>query len=132
MSHTIGFTNFRRFTNFPEIDLGEITILVGGNNAGKSTLVKAMLLMRDFLKSRIERVEDTNNIFKTFTRPHFSFDTEHVNVGDFYRAFCRQSPQKEDTISFTMKIEQFRFVVKISGERKPGVIPQVSLIAVSD
>jgi len=132
MSNTIGFTNFRRFTNFPEIDLGEITILVGGNNAGKSTLVKAMLLMRDFLKSRIERVEDTNNIFKTFTRPHFSFDTEHVNVGDFYRAFCRQSPQKEDTISFTMKIEQFRFVVKISGERKPGVIPQVSLIAVSD
>jgi len=132
MSNTIGFTNFRRFANFPEIDLGEITILVGGNNAGKSTLVKAMLLMRDFLKSRIERVEDTNNIFKTFTRPHFSFDTEHVNVGDFYRAFCRQSPQKEDTISFTMKIEQFRFVVKISGERKSGVIPQVSLITVSD
>ena len=132
MSNTIGFTNFRRFTNFPEIDLGDITILVGGNNAGKSTLVKAMLLMRDFLKSRIERVEDTNNIFKSFTRPHFSFDTEHVNVGDFYRAFCRLSPQKEDTISFTMKIEQFRFVVNISGERRPGVIPQVSLITVSD
>ena len=132
MSNTIGFKNFRRFQNFPEIELGDITILVGGNNAGKSTLVKAMLLMRDFLKSRIERVEDTNNIFKTFTRPHFNFDTEHVNVGDFYRAFCRQSPQKENTISFTMKIEQFRFVVKISGERKPGVIPQVSLIAITD
>ena len=132
MSNTIGFQNFRRFQNFPEIELGDITILIGGNNAGKSTLVKAMLLMRDFLKSRIERVDDTNNIFKTFTRPHFSFDTEHVNVGDFYRAFCRQSPQKESTISFTMKIEQFRFVVNISGERKPGVIPQVSLIAVLD
>lgn len=132
MSNTIGFKNFRRFQNFPEIELGDITILVGGNNAGKSTLVKAMLLMRDFLKSRIERVEDTNNIFKTFTRPHFNFDTEHVNVGDFYRAFCRQSPQKENTISFTVKIKQFRFVVKISGERKPGVIPQVSLIAITD
>lgn len=132
MSNTIGFTNFRRFQNFPEIELGDITILVGGNNAGKSTLVKAMLLMRDFLKSRIERVEDTNNIFKTFTRPHFNFDTEHVNVGDFYRAFCRQSPQKENTISFTMKIKQFSLVVKISGERKPGVIPQVSLIAITD
>ena len=132
MSNTIGFQNFRRFQNFPEIELGDITILVGGNNAGKSTLVKAMLLMRDFLKSRIERVEDTNNLFKTFTRPHFNFDTEHVNVGDFYRAFCRQSPQKENTISFTMRIKQFRFVVKISGERKPGVIPQVSLIAITD
>lgn len=128
----IGFKNFRKFQDFPAIDLGDITILVGGNNAGKSTLVKAMLLMRDFLKSRIERVEDTDNIFKSFTVPHFSFDTEHVNIGDFYRAFCRQSPQKENTISFTMKIEQFRFVVKISGERKSGVIPQVSLITVSD
>ncbi len=132
MSNTIGFQNFRRFQNFPEIELGDITILVGGNNAGKSTLVKAMLLMRDFLKSRIERVDDTNNIFKTFTRPHFSFDTEHVNVGDFYRAFCRQSPQKENTISFMMKIDKFRFVVNIRGERKQGIIPQVTMIAVSD
>ena len=65
----IGFKNFRKFQDFPAIDLGDITILVGGNNAGKSTLVKAMLLMRDFLKSRIERVEDTDNIFKSFTVP---------------------------------------------------------------
>ena len=131
MSNTIGFTNFRRFANFPEIDLGDITILVGGNNAGKSTLVKAMLLMRDFLKSRIEGADNSKNIFKSF-EPHFSFDTEHVNIGDFYRAFCRQSPRKEDTISFTMKIDKFRFIVKIRGERKPGVIPEVSMIAVSD
>ena len=131
MSNSIGFKNFRRFQNFPEIDLGDITILVGGNNAGKSTLVKAMLLMRDFLNSRIEKV-DTNNIFRTSERPNFSFDTEHVNVGDFYRAFCRQSSPKEDTISFIMKIENFRFIVNIRGERKPGVIPQVTMIAVAD
>lgn len=130
--NTIGFNNFRRFTDFPEIPLGDITILVGGNNAGKSTLVKAMLLMRDFLKSRIESVDKTNNIFKTFYRPQFSFDAEHTNVGDFYRAFCRQSSRKEDSISFTMKIDKFRFIVKISGERKPGIIPEVTMIAVSD
>lgn len=131
MNNSIGFSNFRRFTKFPEIDLGDISILVGGNNAGKSTLVKAMLLMRDFLKSRVEGADNSNNTNNTF-EPHFSFDTEHVNVGDFYRAFCRQSPRKEETISFTMKIDKFRFVVKIRGERKPGVIPEVSLIAVSD
>lgn len=130
--NSIGFKNFRKFQEFPAIDLGNITILVGGNNAGKSTLVKAMLLMRDFLKSRIERVEDTNNIFKTFTRPQFNFDTEHVNVGDFYRAFCRQSPRKEDTITFSMRIDKYSFIVNIRGERKPGVVPEVSMIAVSD
>lgn len=129
--NTIGFNNFRRFKTFPEIDLGDITILVGGNNAGKSTLVKAMLLVRDFLKSRIEGANKSTNIFNSI-RPDFRFDAEHVNVGDFYRAFCRQSPRKEDTISFTMKIDSFHFIVKIRGERKPGVIPVVSLIAVSD
>ena len=127
----IGFTNFRKFQTFPTIDLGDITILVGGNNAGKSTLVKAMLLMRDFLKSRVEGTNNSENTNNTF-KPHFSFDTEHVNVGDFYRAFCRQSPRKEETISFTMKIDKFRFLVEIRGERKPGVIPEVSMIAVSD
>jgi len=132
MNNTIGFSNFRRFTNFPEIELGDITILVGGNNAGKSTLVKAMLLMRDFLKSRIEGVDNSKNDNRSSQRPQFSFDAEHVNIGDFYRAFCRQSPRKEDTISFKMKIDKFRFVVNIRGERKPGIIPEVSMIAVSD
>ena len=131
MSNTIGFKNFRRFQYFPEINLGDITILVGGNNAGKSTLVKAMLLMRDFLKSRIES-SDNSKINNTSKRPQFGFDTEHVNIGDFYRAFCRQSPRREETISFTMKIDKFRFVVNIRGERKPSVIPEVSLITVSD
>lgn len=131
MSNTIGFSNFRRFTSFPEIDLGDITILVGGNNAGKSTLVKAMLLMRDFLKSRIESVDKTENIFQTI-KPQFKFDAEHVNVGEFYRAFCRQSPSNEDTMSFSMKIDKFHFVVSIRGERKPGVVPEVSMITVTD
>ena len=131
MSNTIGFTNFRKFTNFPEIDLGDITILVGGNNAGKSTLVKAMLLMRDFLKSRINS-SDINSYNLGYFTPRFSFDTEHVNVGDFYRAFCRQSPEKEDSISFKMRIYKFRFLVVLRGERKPGAIPQVTMISVSD
>lgn len=130
--NSIGFTNFRRFQYFPEIDLGDITILVGGNNAGKSTLVKAILLMRDFLKRRIERVENSEKKLFWKYSPQFSFDTEHVNIGDFYRAFCRQSPVKEDTISFSMKIDKFSFVVNIRGERKPGIIPRVSKIAVTD
>lgn len=45
--NSIGFNNFRRFANFPEMDLGDITLLVGGNNSGKSTLVKALLLCID-------------------------------------------------------------------------------------
>ena len=47
----IGFKNFRKFEDFHVIDLSPITIFVGENNAGKSTVVKAMLSIVDFLKS---------------------------------------------------------------------------------
>ena len=45
----IGFKNFRRFENFPALDLAPITIFVGENNAGKSTVVKGILALSDFL-----------------------------------------------------------------------------------
>ena len=47
----IGFANFRKFANFPPLDLAPITILVGENNAGKSTVVKGILALSDFLNS---------------------------------------------------------------------------------
>lgn len=47
---SISFKNFRRFADFPEFKFGDITILVGGNNAGKSTLQKALLLVFDNIR----------------------------------------------------------------------------------
>ena len=46
MIQKVGFKNFRRFKNFPEMDLGDINIFVGRNNAGKSTVLKALQLMK--------------------------------------------------------------------------------------
>ena len=47
----IGFRNFRKFENFPVIDMGDITIFVGGNNSGKSTTVKAIISVLTFLRN---------------------------------------------------------------------------------
>ena len=47
---SIGFDYFRRFEHFPDINLGNITLLVGSNNSGKSTLIKAILLCCDNLR----------------------------------------------------------------------------------
>ena len=46
----IGFKNFRKFKDFPILEFGDITIFVGGNNAGKSTVVKAIVTVLTFLK----------------------------------------------------------------------------------
>jgi predicted ATPase len=47
----ISFKNFRGFIDFPEMDFGGITFLVGKNNSGKSTAIKAYEFISDYLKS---------------------------------------------------------------------------------
>lgn len=48
--NSIGFKNFKKFKDFPQLEFGGITFLVGRNNAGKSTFVKAILLIMNYLK----------------------------------------------------------------------------------
>lgn len=120
----IGFKNFRKFADFPEIELGGVTILVGGNNAGKSTLVKAMLLMRDFLLLPI---------LNRRIIPVFKFDTEHVSIGNFGRAICRNSKVNQDTISFKLGLDKYEFCVDIKGDKKSeDVQPIVSHLCITD
>ena len=131
MSNKIGFTNFRKFSNFPEIDLGNVTILVGGNNSGKSTLVKALLLCVDNLRmmrmSDRRRGENSKGIFG-FSKPIFRFDANEyhdVKVKTFTRAI-HNKPVKgvsgeeaslPSTITFKFAIGKFEFVFVVAGDR---------------
>ena len=131
MSNKIGFTNFRKFANFPEIDLGTVTVLVGGNNSGKSTLVKALLLCVDNLRmmrmSDRRRGENSKGIFG-FSKPIFRFDANEyhdVKVKTFTRAI-HNKPVKgvsgeeaslPSTITFKFAIGKFEFVFVVAGDR---------------
>lgn len=127
--NTIGFDNFRKFTNFPPIQLGGITLLIGGNNSGKSTLVKALLLMRDFLTQKITK---TGNIFEALT-PELRFDSNYIHIGSFKRAFCNKCSNEESMITFTTGIGQFLFKVKVKGDRlKDSSLPFVSKLTIID
>lgn len=106
---SISFKNFRRFAEFPEFKFGDITILVGGNNAGKSTLVKALLLVLDNLKTmrRDINLDENVNIFQTLTSPEFRFDenTFHeLNIKNFSRALNRHCDDNE-RMTFTLEVE---------------------------
>ena len=90
----IGFKNFRRFADFPAMDLAPITIFVGENNSGKSTVVKGILALSDFLNNwrtdydlLIERNTDDekkelneNNIDKIKKNNHVSFKEDFVEI----------------------------------------------------
>ena len=131
MSNKIGFTNFRKFANFPEMDLGNVTILVGGNNSGKSTLVKALLLCVDNLRmmrmSDRRRGENSRGIFG-FNKPIFRFDANEYNdvkIKTFARAIHNKPVVCGDgevvslpsTITFNFTLGSFSFVIVVSGNR---------------
>ena len=103
---SISFKNFRRFADFPEFKFGDITILVGGNNAGKSTLLKALILLVDNMKELRSQKDD---IFE-WNKPVFSFDMDHIhqlNLGTLGRAL-RIGSDIENELQFTATIGNFR------------------------
>lgn len=137
MSNTIGFSNFRRFADFPEIDLGDITILVGGNNSGKSTIVKALLLCVDnLLLMRInDRGRTESRSPMVLLNPVFRFDASEyhdVKIKEFSRAIHNKPVEDKDimatikktkkkslptVITFKFTLGQFHFTFNVSGNR---------------
>lgn len=99
----IGFKNFRRFENFPMLEFGNITYMVGRNNSGKSTMVKALLLVMDYLQNQLS---DT-----------FSFDNkvlEDANIVTFGRA--KNNKSKDPIIKFELQLDEFQLFITIHGQ----------------
>ena len=119
MSNKIGFSNFRRFAKFPEIDLGDITILVGGNNSGKSTLVKALLLCVDNLRlmRMNDRRRDESKSVLSFSKPLFRFDANEyhdVKVKTFARAIHNKPVEEELDI---LQMKSLQYFAEKNGEK---------------
>ena len=143
--NTIGFNNFRRFATFPEMDLGDITLLVGGNNSGKSTLVKALLLCVDNLKLMSSYTK--TNIFE-FGAPKFRFDANEwhdVKIKTFSRAIHNKpvpvidlGSDEEKTelpseMCFVFTIGTFHFIIDVYGDRNGDeVTGEVSHVSIED
>ncbi len=124
----IGFKNFRRFENFPAIDLAPITILVGENNAGKSTVVKGILALSDFLngkrrdypfivreesvtKKKKATIEMLNNFKFYFNSSYFA------HIGTFKRALCNKTSENDSTISFYTSIGPQNITIDVTGDK---------------
>jgi predicted ATPase len=99
----IGFQNFRRFKEFPLLEFGPITYMVGKNNAGKSTLVKAILLVSNYMKNQLgDTLSFANEVLND------------VNIVTFERA--KHNRTKEPFIIFKFRLNQYQCEIKISGK----------------
>lgn len=118
----ISVTNFRRFYYVTPRNLGDINIFVGGNNSGKSTLVKAILLAVDNIRTMRMGGSDT------IKRPQFRFDANQyhdVKIGTYTRALCHKPEYafgKPDSlgnkIEFTFVIGDYEFTIAMTGDEK--------------
>lgn len=102
------FKHFRKFEDFPTIDFNDITFLVGKNNSGKSTFVKAFMLIFNYLKS--------NDLdFINFNQG----SVETLNIVTFDRALCKTMSEREskENINFEIRIGDFEFFLSITGRK---------------
>lgn len=116
----IAFKNFRRFQEFPELELGNISIMVGRNNSGKSTMVKAILLIFDYLQ---------NQQYNEFSFTNKSL--EDANIVTYGRAKNNKSESNENEIVFNLKLDEFLVSISIYGNDE-DTTANVSLITIVD
>ncbi len=103
MNKTIGFDNFRRFIHFEPITYDHITYLVGRNNSGKSTVVKALMLVLNYLKAgRIDQFNFAEDVL------------ENANIVTYERAKNRLA--KEDFIRFHYGFGPYEVHITLTGE----------------
>jgi AAA15 family ATPase/GTPase len=99
----IGVENFRRFRQKQELEYGNITFFVGRNNSGKSSVVKALLLVYRLLKlDNPKKISFGNEIL------------EHLNIVTFGRA--RNSNSKSDIVRIWGKHQELSFRLVFTGE----------------
>ena len=112
MIQEISFKNFRRFEEFPTMNLGDINIFVGRNNSGKSTVLKALQLMKGNLNT-LSNISNSNNVFASM-RPMFVFDVDELaelHIDNFERALYNKATRKEITLTATINDCFFKIVL---------------------
>lgn len=141
----IGFKNFRRFANFPVMELAPITIFVGENNSGKSTVVKGILALSDFLNSWRtdydflieERNADNEKRRKEIVREKLSNQKFYFNksylthIGTFKRALYNKA--EDEVISFHTSMDSMDIEIDVKGSKndEEAVSGNISRISVS-
>lgn len=115
-----GLSNFRVFKEYTEFEFAPITVLTGTNNSGKSSLLKALLLIQDNAKrnglKELEFDGGEHNLGSwEFTKNKFS-DSEVMEFGIGFK-------NVESDYFFAEYVNEFRYRFPFKDENKNNHLP---------
>lgn len=102
MNTKYSLKNFRVFgESGVDFNMTPITILTGCNSSGKSSVIKSILLIKDF----VEKMKKDVDVFSRFNPGihYLDFSLADVNLSNFNSVVNRNSKEKEIVYSYTLK-----------------------------
>lgn len=128
--NAIGLKNFRNFQELPMLQTNGVTILVGGNNAGKSTITMAYRLLAQNL---YDIVKYGCSDFDGFSSPTYrKYDFSSV-CGNYERALSRYA--ENDIITFNFKLGYFDFSLQVGAVKareKDSIYGKIVSLVIKD
>ena len=98
---SLGLKNFRIFKDATELEFAPLTILTGCNNSGKSSIIKAMLLLSDnFIGEGI-----SYNLFKQSASVRLNLNKEGQRHNLVSCSRIANNESDDDIFSFSIKVE---------------------------
>lgn len=125
MAH-IRLKNFRKYESLDSLNFNNINIFVGKNNAGKSTVVKAIMLVLDNIRSlRWKNVTSKEGMQSIIIapKPLFRFDANdfhNLHIGTFERAKCNWLD--DSRIAIALEYNGFEFEITVAGLMGDGQV----------
>lgn len=135
MNTKFSIKNFRVFDeNGVTLDLKPLTILTGCNSSGKSSIVKAMLILKHFFM----QIKNANDMKAPINLFNYKIDiaTEELkSLGNFANTINRGSKSKEVTFEYTIYslmlskevVVSLTFSVDDNDELKNGLLQKVTM-----
>ena len=101
-------SNFRKYKNSPWIDLKAINCFVGTNGSGKSTMVKAYLLLYAYLKAnKLFEIDFSHELFQS------------LYVQSFEELCCKQDAGNE-LVKIELDIHEVEYELHLTAHPLPG------------
>lgn len=129
MKTTLGLKNFRIFDDKGvDVHINPLTVLTGCNSSGKSSIVKALILLNEFLQGVRNSASDVE--------PRLQFDRKPLSLlGDFESIVNKDAQDKCITLSYTVDslylgsgtIVELTFGLQDNDIRKDGFLKEVAI-----